>query len=68
LTPVLRARRETLVGVVLVLAGLLVSYAAAFVLSPEGGGTEALAAGWLVVLGFTAVLVGAFLFVLAPRF
>jgi hypothetical protein len=60
-------RPDTVKGVVLVLVGLGLLLLAAVIPEPTGGGLEAVLAGSAVLGGFTALLLGGVLYLMATR-
>lgn len=60
-------RSDTVRGVLLSLAGLGLLGLGASVPIPTGGGPEAVAAGFAVLLGFSALLLGVILFLIGTR-
>lgn len=54
-------------GAGLTLAGLVLVGLGALVPVPTGGGAEAVAAGFLVLLGFSAILLGVILYLMGTK-
>lgn len=60
-------RPDTVKGLVLLAVGLVLLGLAAVVPQPTGGGLEAVVAGFAVLGGFTALLLGGILYLMATR-
>lgn len=58
---------DTVRGVVLVAVGLALVGVGAVIPVPTGGGVEAVAAGFAVLLGFSAILLGGILYLVATK-
>jgi hypothetical protein len=60
-------RSDSVRGAVLAFAGLALLAIGASIPIPTGGGFEAVAAGFAILLGFASLLLGVILFLLATR-
>lgn len=63
-----RVRRDSAIGMLLTVGGLVLAYSGAFLVHPEPGGASALAAGWMIVGGYSLTIVGVLMYLLGPRF